>query len=95
MQQILPELKSYVAMSLDRSSRTAVDLVPYQHLIWILEAEAPQNIGNELSSLVHAMWFSFYTRSWKNTFNIAGKLARIDNAKQPVYFFLALINLFD
>ena len=77
MRKMLEEVKSFVAASLDRSSRTAVDLVPYQHLIWIFEAEASPNIGFELSSLVHAMWFAFYTRCWKNTFNIAGKLGRI------------------
>jgi hypothetical protein len=76
MRSMLQELKSFVALSLDRSSRTPVDLVPYQHLIWIFEGDA-SNVGSELPSLVYAMWFAFYTRNWQNTYNIAGKLSRI------------------
>eukprot|EP00026_Physarum_polycephalum_P000014 Phypoly_transcript_00014.p1 GENE.Phypoly_transcript_00014~~Phypoly_transcript_00014.p1 ORF type:complete len:3744 (+),score=763.97 Phypoly_transcript_00014:755-11233(+) len=81
MREMLQDLKSFITMSLNRSSRTPVDLVPYQHLTWIFEGDASR-AGAELPSLVHAMWFVFYTRCWKNTFNIAGKLAHIPNVEK-------------
>jgi hypothetical protein len=52
-------------------------LVAYQHWAWILDADISQKTGIDLGSLVHSMWLAFYNRTWKNSFNIAGKLSKI------------------
>ncbi len=77
--KIASSLKIFFRNSLEKSARSPVDLVAYQHIIWILDADISQQTGLELSSLVHSMWLSFYSRSWKNTYNIASKIARLDH----------------
>jgi hypothetical protein len=75
---MVPQLNSFLDKALTKSSRSPLDLVAYQHLIWILDAEeASEKTGQELSALVHSMWLAFYTRSWKNTYNPSGKLSRV------------------
>jgi len=110
LRTVAPQLKAFLDRALTLSSRPSLDLVPYQHLAWILEArnsESSKNsknveireegwMGVELGSLVYAMWLSFHTRSWHNTFNPAGKIARMDSVGESrvSYFYFLCVHCF-
>ncbi|KAK9734478.1 hypothetical protein RND81_04G142700 [Saponaria officinalis] len=58
-------LKNSCDFSMKYSSRTPLDFVPHQEIVWVVDAwsEIPE-AGSKVVSSVHAMWFNWHSSLW-------------------------------
>ena len=61
-------LKQMISFGISCSSRSPVDLVPHQHLLWLLDGTHPSqtNLLTAFRDTVHELWIRWHSALWTN-----------------------------
>ncbi|KAI8971571.1 P-loop containing nucleoside triphosphate hydrolase protein [Mycotypha africana] len=67
LQNIKEEISKFKNFVLDKSSRTPLDMIPYQRLIWLFDTDNITNMVNGLPGMIQDAVYGYHQRLWRSS----------------------------